>query len=128
MIAIPKEVYIAIAGVLLLALIAWGIKAALDQQYDKGDAAGSARASLACEDRIDKIQAAADLERRRLSAIALDLGLELAKRQRALNQLAGRIERESENEIRENPSPVVCTWTDERVRLINDAARGVSSS
>lgn len=128
MIPIPREVYFAIAGVVLLALIAWGVKSALDHQYDKGAAAGSAAATIKCNEQIDGIQTAADVERRRLAKIAIDLGLELAKRQAALNALAGKITKESDDEITAHPLPAVCDWSDDRVRITNDAARGAGAS
>lgn len=128
MIPIPKEVYIALGVVLLLAALAFGFNRMQAAQYAKGEAAGSAAATVKCNDQLDKIQTAADTERKRLSGIALDLGLELAAKQRALNQLSGRLEKESENEIMANPAPVVCDWRVERVRIVNDAARGVGAS
>lgn len=121
---IPKQLWIGLGVVLLLAGLAFGFNRMQAAQYAKGEAAGSAAASLRCEQQVDAIQTAADVERKRVSAIAMDLGLELAKRQKALNQLSGRIQRESDNEILQNPAPVTCDWSDERVRLVNDAARG----
>lgn len=121
---IPKEVYIALGAFLLLALFAVGVKVALDAQYTKGEAAGSSAATLVCSNRIDEIEAAADVERKRLVKISIDLGRDLARKDAQRRALAIQLSEVSDHEIAANPSPVGCAWSDERVRIINEAARG----
>lgn len=128
MIPIPKEVYIALGVVLLLAALAFGFNRMQAAQYAKGEAAGSAAATVKCNDQLDKIQTAADTERKRIGKIALDLGLELARNEAQRKRLAVKINEDSEHEIIANPAPVVCDWSDERVRIVNDAARGDGTS
>lgn len=123
---VPMEIWFAVGALAVLAALGAGVWFALHQAYDQGNKAGSDAATLACDSEISKISDAAEVERRRISKIAFDLGLELAARQRALNQLAGKLQRESDDEIRLNPSPAVCDWSVERVRLVNEAARGDS--
>lgn len=122
---IPKEAYIALGIFLLLAGLAFGFNRMLAHQYAKGEEAGSAIATAKCGEELDKIQLAADTERRRLGKIALDLGLELAKKERARVTVTAQLKERSEHEINNNPAPAVCDWSDERVRIINDAARGI---
>lgn len=122
---IPKEAYIALAGAVLLAGLFFGARWILHKEFEKGHQAGAAAATAKCEQEISKIQQAADEERRRLGKIALDLGLELAKTDRQRRAIAAKLEEESEREISANPGNPDCAWSDERVRIINDAARGI---